>query len=33
MKSPVARTIATQVTRGLMGALLGAVGLTGRRRR
>ena len=33
MKSPVGRTIATTLTRGLMGALLGAAGLGGRRRR
>jgi hypothetical protein len=33
MKSPVARTAMTTLTRGLMGALLGAAGLGGRRRR
>ena len=34
LKSPVARSVATQVTRGLMGALLGGLGLgQGRRRR
>jgi DNA helicase HerA-like ATPase len=34
LKSPIARSVATQVTRGLMGALLGGLGLRqGRRRR
>jgi len=33
LKSPVARTAMTTLTRGLMGALLGAAGLSGRRRR
>jgi uncharacterized protein len=33
LKSPVARSVATQVTRGLMGALLGTTGSRRRRRR
>ena len=33
LKSPMARSVATQLTRGLMGALLGAAGLSARRRR
>ncbi len=33
LKSPVARSVATQVTRGLMGALLGGLGVRQSRRR